>query len=100
MAKCKDDKEKMKLFKACIKVGCDQRQLYKQRKNDILVYQEKAVQEKEQALAKKRRQKEEQTLALCAKISNSGFWMSPEDALANLSKLPNETKKKQLSKIS
>ena len=62
-------------------------------KNDILVYQEKAVQEKEQALAKKRRQKE-QKLALCDKISNSGFWMSPEDALASLSKLPNETKKK------
>ena len=50
--------------------------VYKQRKNDILVYQEKAVQEKEQALAKKGRQKNN-------KIPNSGFWMSLEDALAS-----------------
>ena len=45
--KCKSDQEKKKLFKACIKTGRDQRQLYKKRKNDILVYQEKVIQEKE-----------------------------------------------------
>ena len=92
--KCKDDQEKRKLFKACIKVGRDQRQVYKQRMNDILVYQEKIVREKEQELAKKKRQKQEQKLALCSKISSNGFWMSVEDALTSLSKLPNETKKK------
>ena len=91
--KCKDDQEKKKLFKACIKVGHDQRQVYKRRKNDILVYQEKIVREKEQELAKKKRQKQEQKLALCSKISSNGFWMS-EDALTSLSKQPNETKKK------
>ena len=91
--KSKDDQEKM--FKACIRVGRDQRQLYKQRKNDILVYQQNVIQEKEQALAKKRRQKEERKLALCAKISHTdGFWMSAEDAISNLSKLSNETQKK------
>ena len=82
------------MFKACIRVGRDQRQLYKQRKNDILVYQQNVIQEKEQALAKKRRQKEERKLALCAKISHNGFWMSAEDAISNLSKLSNETQKK------
>ena len=42
-------------------------------------------------MAKKRRQKEERKLALCAKISHNGFWMSVEDAVTNLS---NETQKK------
>ena len=45
-------------------------------------------------MAKKRRQKEEQKLALCSKISISGFWMSVEDAVTSLSMLPSETKKK------
>ena len=79
---------------ASCRVGRDQRQLYKQRKNDILVYQQNVIQEKEQALAKKRRQKEERKLALYAKISHNGFWMSAEDAITNLSKLSNETQKK------
>ena len=91
--KCKGDQEKKKPFEACIKVGRDC-QVYKQRKNDILVYQEKIVREKEQELAKKKRQKQEQKLTLCSKISSNGFWMSVEDALTSLSKLPNETKKK------
>ncbi len=90
--KSKDDQEK-KMFKACIRVGRDQRQLYKQHKNNILVYQQNVIQEK-QALAKKRRQKEERQLVLCAKISHNGLWMSTEDAVTNLSKLSNETQKK------
>jgi hypothetical protein len=37
--KSKDDQEKKKMFNACIRVGRDQCQLYKQRKNNTLVYQ-------------------------------------------------------------
>ena len=56
--KSKDGQEKKKLIKACIRVGRDQRKLYKQRKNDIQLHREKVIQEKKEALVKKRRQKE------------------------------------------
>ena len=38
----------------------------------------------------KNRQKEEQKFTLCTKISNIGLWMSADDTITSLSKLPNK----------
>ena len=89
--KSKDGQEKKKLIKACIRVGRDQHKIYKQRKNDIQLHREKVIQEKKEALVKKMRGKK---LTLCTRISHQGFWMSEEDAILNLSRLPTESKKK------
>ena len=71
--KLKSDEEKKQLFKACIKFGREQRQLYKQRKHAIETYRERQILEREETRIKKRNAEKEKKLQICTQISQDGF---------------------------
>ena len=96
--KLKSDEEKKQLFKACIKLGREQRQLYKQRKHAIETHRERQILEREETHIKKRNAEKEKKLQICTQISQDGFWTSRDNATLNLAKKPSETRRKQTLK--
>ena len=53
--KTKSEKDKEKIFTACIKLGRQQRQVYKEREEAIKDYRRKKIEERETYLQKKRK---------------------------------------------
>ena len=96
--KLKSDKEKKQLFKVCIKLGREQRQLYKQRKHAIQTHRERQILEREQTLLQKRNAKKEKKLQICTQISQDGFWTLRDDAKSKLAKKSCESHRKQALK--
>lgn len=96
--KSKSDEEKQQLFKTCIKLGREQRQVYKQRKHAIQAHRERQILEREHCLIKKRNAEKEKKHQICSQISQDGYWTSADDATAVLAKKSSETKRKQALK--
>ena len=74
--KSRSAKEKDKLFKACIKVGRQRRQVHHQREESIRAHRQKVLQDREKTVAARRVKDEKRKEDLCQKISQAGFWSS------------------------
>ena len=77
-------KEKEKLFKACIKIGREQRQMDKHRQESIQAYRQEVLKKREMDLVTKRKKEQEKKEQLCLKISEQGFWNSEEKISAGI----------------
>ena len=81
--KSKQDKDK--LFKACISLGRQQRQLNREREATIQAYRQQVLKQKEESIIKRQSAERKKKEALCYQISEVGFWNSPEKVKAGLS---------------
>lgn len=97
--KSKSDEEKVQLFKACIKLGREQRHVCRQRKQAIQTHREHQIMEREQALVAKRNAEEDTKHALCLQIAKDGFFTSREHAASELAKKSSESSRKQALKV-
>ena len=97
--KSKSDEEKKKLFKACIKLGREQRNVCRQRKQAIQTHREKQILEREQALVAKRNAEEDTKRILCSQMAQDGFFTSREHATPELAKRSSESSRKQPLKV-
>ena len=93
--KLKSSDEKKKMFKACIKLGRQQRSLHKQREEEIREYRKGVIKKKEEELIRKREQARKKMESLCCEVSKDGFWVSREEVSSNM-KGKCETKKKKM----
>ena len=96
--KSKSDEEKVQLFKACIKLGREQRHVCRQRKQAIQTHREYQIMEREQALVAKRNAEEDTKRALCLQIAKDGFFTSGEHAASELAKSQVNLAKSRYSK--
>ena len=88
--------EKEKLFKACIKVGRQQRQIHHQREESIKAYQQSVLRAREEAFTAKRRKEQLKKESLCQKISKNGFWNSEAKMRAGLAGKSESNRKNSL----
>ena len=95
----KSEEEKKRLFKACIKLGREQRQIGRQRKTEIQKHREKQLLEKEQAVAIKKNAENEMKRNLCLEISKEGFWTTKDAAVSKIKKKSSESSRKQALKV-
>jgi hypothetical protein len=74
--KTKSCAEKEKLFKICINIGREQRQLDKLRQEWIQEHCQKVPKKRRMDLVTKRKKEQEKKEHLCLKIAKEGFWNS------------------------
>jgi len=96
--KLKTNEEKEKIFKACIKLGRQQRSLHKQREKEIKEHQRSVIRRKETELVRKKKEAREKMELLCCQVSKDGFWVSKEEVSRNM-KGKYETNKKKCYKL-
>jgi hypothetical protein len=82
--KTKSSEEKEKLFKACIKMGRQQRQVHCQREEGIRVHRQQVLKEREQALIAKQRKEKQKKEELCQQVLREGYWNSEAKIRAGL----------------
>ena len=96
--KTKSDEEKKKMFQACIKVGRNQRMIYKQRNKELVSHREETLKQREQCLAHKCEKEREKKILICKQICKHGVWRTDQDISSNLAKMTNESKRKEALK--
>ena len=94
--KTKSRGEKEKLFKTCIKIGREQRQLDKHRQESIQAHRQEVLKKREVDLVTKRKKEQEKKEQLCLKISEQGFWNSEGKIGAGIRGQSEATRKKSL----
>ena len=82
--KTKSDEEKEQIFKACIKLGRQQRLIHRQRNEEIVCHRQQVLKKREQAIVTKQEREREKKEKLCKQISKDGFWNSDSKVLAGL----------------
>ena len=76
--------EKEQLFKACIKVGRQQRQIHHQRREEIAIHRQQLLKQREQAIIIKQGKEKEKKEKLCQQLSRNGYWNSESMIVAGL----------------
>ena len=95
--KTKSDEEKREMFKGCIKLGRQQRMIYKQRKQQICLHREETLKLREEALACKQKKEREKMITICKQICKLGIYRTKEDISLNLAKITGKKKKTRSS---
>ena len=93
--KSKSNEEKKKMFTACIKLGRQQRKLYKERELEIRDYRMNVIKKKEEEIMRRKEEVKKKKESLCFKISKDGFWDSKEEIYTKIA-AKSETKKRTL----
>ena len=94
--KTKTDEEKKEIFKACIKLGREQRQVCHSRKLLIAQHREKRLQDREKAILARKSAVKKKRDELCSKISQDSYWSTEELAMTKIQGMSESTKKKAL----
>lgn len=94
--KTKSHGEKEKLFKTCIKIGREQRQLDKCRQQSIQEHRQEVLKKREMDLVTKRKKEQEKKEQLCLKIAKQGFWNSEVKISTGIHGQSEATRKKSL----
>ena len=94
----KSNEEKSALFKSCIRLGRQQRQIHSEREDKIREHRQELLKKKEEALICKRTKERQKKEALCHQISASGYWNSEAKVMTGLDG-KSENKRRQLLEI-
>ena len=96
--KTKSDEQKREMFKGCIKLGRQQRRIYKQRKQQICLHREETLKLREEALVCKQKKEREKMITICKQICKLGIYHTKEDIFLNLTKITGEKKNQEALK--
>ena len=97
--KTKSDEEKREMFKGCIKLGRQQRMIYKQKKQQICLHREKTLKLREEALVCKQKKERKKMITICKQICKLGIYRTKKDISLNLAKITGEKKKQEALKV-
>ena len=83
------------MFTACIKLGCQQREIHEEREKEIEDHLKRKLQEREAYLMKRKEATRKKVESLCCRVSDEGFWTSEEEVFESITGKC-ESKKREL----